>query len=139
MSASGKSRTEKLSERRAYLQSLLQAFDSLYPTNEDCFEELFRIARSGTVQCRHCNGTNLSRERGARFFKCLDCKRNTYLTAGTFFARIRAIRPTLFSICLMEVGLEFNSSEMCWLTGVSYDTAWKMSKKLLNRHPKPNE
>ena len=130
MYASGKSRTERLSERRAYLQSLLQVFDSLYPTDEDCVEELFRIARCGTVQCRHCNGTRLRRERGSRFFKCLDCNRQTYFTAGTFFARIRAVKATVFSICLMEVGVEFNSSEIHWLTSVSYDTAWKLSKRL---------
>jgi hypothetical protein len=62
--------------------------------------------------------------------KCQFCFKKRWLTAGTFFHRIRRARPWLAAIFLIEHGVAFNSFQFHRLLGIAYSSALSILKKV---------
>ncbi len=107
-----------------------QQFKSQFPTDKDCVEELRRRIAGGGSACRFCKSHEMVREPGDRTSKCLVCGKVSWLTAGTFFNRVRLIRPWFAAIWLLERGVSLNASRLHKLVGVAYSSALSMLKKL---------
>src|SRR5579885_2811081 len=113
------------------LAELWQQFNTRFPTNKDCLEELCkRACQDGTIKCRHCGSQALDTAFSARVGVCRHCRQPTWLTAGTFFHHIRLPRPWLAAIWLMERGVNISSSQFHKLAGIAYSTAWHIFNKL---------
>src|SRR5579883_695350 len=83
-----------------------QEFVRRFPTEEDCLEELARIAGlDGNCHCRHCGVRLPKRLYGARALRCYQCKRKNWLTARTLFHHMQLARAWLGAIWLFERGL----------------------------------
>jgi len=108
-----------------------RAFVSRFPTEADCVEELLRIsAEEGQLRCRACGNDELKRSRGCRVARCDGCGRENWLTAGSFFHRIRRARPWLAAIWLIEHGVAISSSRFHKLLDIAYSSALHIFKKL---------
>jgi hypothetical protein len=113
------------------LASLWMQFNIEFPTEEACLQALSaRIHPDGMIKCHHCRLTSLPENFHSRALVCRMCKRRCWLTAGTFFQRIRYARPWLAAIWLMEHGLSLSSSKFHKLLGIAYSTALSIFKKL---------
>lgn len=118
-------------ENDARIANCMNRFNTQFPTEEECFEEIIRIAHEeGQVRCGYCNSTKLRRRRGSRIMHCLSCTRNSWITASTFFRRLRKARAWLAAIWLLEEGVPISCSKFQKLLGISNDTAHKIFKKL---------
>src|ERR1700678_2441255 len=95
----------------AFWKSKLKQFDTQFPEEEDCMNELLTIAnREDGLRCRHCGSLRVKKIAGGRAIICRDCKNETWWTAGTFFKNIRHARAWLFAIWLMERGWSISRS-----------------------------
>jgi hypothetical protein len=111
------------------LRVLWRKFERLFPTEETCVEELRRLLGMSR-KCSSCANNNVRYGLGARQIKCAFCLKKRWLTAGTFFHRIRKIRPWLAAIFLLENGVTFNAFQFHKMVGVAYSTAFYILKKL---------
>lgn len=108
-----------------------QQFESQFPTEDDCWRELYRrLEGNGQVKCCHCGGKDLDENSKARVRRCRKCNKKTWLTAGTFFNRMRFARPWLAAIWLMEQGLVISSLKLHKLVGIAQSSALHILKKL---------
>jgi len=115
----------------AVLAFLWAQFNAEFPRETDCLEEVYRRAAEwGIIKCHHCGNTDVERNYGDRVIKCRSCKKKSWLTAGTFFHRMKLARPWLAAIWLMEHGQSISSSKFQKLVGVAYSSAWNIFKKL---------
>lgn len=106
-------------------------FNSQYPTDEDCLEELYKRADSEAVhKCRHCGNSLLNKRYGDRVTSCHNCSKQTWHTAGTFFEGIRVAKAWLAAIWLMERGVALTSSSLHRLIGIAQSTALKILHKI---------
>ncbi len=110
--------------------SIWEQFNANFPTERDAVEELFRRLNEQGVSCRHCEGQDILRGHGDRTIKCLNCAETTWLTAGTFFHRVRLVRPWLAAIWFMEHGVIVSSFQFHKLVGIAYASALSIFKKL---------
>lgn len=129
---SSKSDLEALFGNKEELLAVLwQQFTRQFSKESDCILELYRLsATSNTKSCLKCKGNNVEIQHKNRVLKCLSCKKVTWLTAGTFFNRIRRARPWLAAIWLFGHGIAISASRFQKLVGVSYSTAFIIFKKL---------
>ncbi len=113
------------------LAELWQQFNTRFPTNKECLEELCkRACHDGTIRCRHCGSQALDTTFSARVVACRQCGQSTWLTAGTFFHHIRLPRAWLAAIWFMERGINISSCQFHKLVGIAYSTAWHIFNKL---------
>lgn len=114
----------------APILALFEEFEDRYPSEDDCVEELYSCLIDGDAVCRHCDSSATSRVPGRRVIDCLRCGRSTWFTAGTFFERIRSVRPWLLAIWILERGGALSASDLQRLSGVAYSSAHALLKKL---------
>ncbi len=113
------------------LSTLWQRFNTEFPTAEDCLDELCkRASDDGILKCRHCGSAEFSKGSGCRLIICRDCRKPTWLTAGTFFHHVRLPRAWLGAIWLMERGASISACRFHKLAGIAYSTAWSIFHKL---------
>ncbi len=106
-------------------------FNRQFPTEKDCLEEIYKIANSRQLfRCHHCGTSAIDRGYGSRMMTCKHCKKVSWITAGTFFNRMRVAKPWLFAIRLMEDGLVISSSKLHKLTGIAQSSALDLLRKL---------
>ncbi|MBY0357812.1 MAG: hypothetical protein K2W82_07405 [Candidatus Obscuribacterales bacterium] len=67
---------------------------------------------------------------GDRTIKCRRCNKQTWLTAGTFFHRIRSARPWLAAIWFMERGVILTSRQLHKLSGIAQSSALHIFQKI---------
>lgn len=117
--------------REQLLTSLWQEFENLFPDEQDCLKEFHRRSMlAGQLKCRYCGTTPENLNLQHRFIRCHICKKEFWLTAGTFFAGMKEPKPWLGAIWLMERGVILNSSRFHKLAGIAQSSAWYMLKKL---------
>ena len=117
--------------REESLKFYWKQFTAEFATEADCLEELYRrAAEEGLLKCRSCGSADIQRKYGARVGRCRGCKKQTWLTAGTFFHRMREARPWLAAIWLMEHGVSFNSMRYQKLVDIAYSSALSIFKKV---------
>lgn len=108
-----------------------QQFESRFPTENDCWGELCaRLEANGQAKCSYCGSKDLDKFSQARVRKCKTCNKKTWLTAGTFFNRIRLARPWLAAIWLMEHGVVISSLKLRALVGIAQSSALHILKKV---------
>ncbi|MCA9801084.1 MAG: hypothetical protein KC777_03815 [Cyanobacteria bacterium HKST-UBA02] len=110
--------------------TLFEEFETRFPSEDDCVEELYCCLVEGEAVCRHCDSFAISRDAGSRVIDCLRCGRRTWFTAGTFFERIRSVRPWLLAMWILERGGALSASVLQRLSGVAYSSAHALLKKL---------
>jgi len=111
------------------LYSCWREFKHLFPTEQACVEQLRRRLKTRS-RCSACFNRISRKTKGARFVKCQFCFRKQWLTAGTFFHRIRQLRPWFAAIFLFERGVSFNAFQFHNLVGIAYSTAFSILKKI---------
>jgi hypothetical protein len=117
--------------KEATLRENMLLFDMQFPTEADCLEELSRRCDGDeALSCKSCGSFDLQREYGGRVSICKFCSKQSWLTAGTFFARIRSARPWLAAIFLLERGVSFNASDLHRLVNIAASTAGQIIKKI---------
>lgn len=117
--------------KRAVLNYYLGHFDALVPGERDCFAALLRRFPDGrTPVCGACGCMELLQGDSERVRKCKNCKKEVWLTAGGFFAGIRAARPWYLAIWLKEQGVSFNAADLHRMAGIAASTAGKILKKI---------
>ncbi|MBY0357484.1 MAG: hypothetical protein K2W82_05730 [Candidatus Obscuribacterales bacterium] len=113
------------------LAALVQRFNVLFPTDQDCLEELYRRTNmEKLLRCRYCKSSEMERRYGDRVGKCKRCKKSTWFTGGTFFNHIRAARPWLLAIWLMEQKVIVSSARFHRLAGIAQSSALHIFKKI---------
>lgn len=126
----GANSKETNQERMIRLEQLKELYFKLYPTNEHCWSELFRMSNPDKKECPECGSEKVKLEDDGREIRCLDCDATQRLTAGTFFHRVREIRAWFGAIWLMENGAIFSAYWFHKAFGIAYSTAWMIQKKL---------
>jgi len=104
------------------LASLLERFESEFPSPEACLAELFRLAQI-EIQCTVCYSRDLDMSPGGRVGKCTTCKKKTWLTAGTILEHIRVPRARLAAIWLTRKGAILNSVAFSKLLNIAQASA----------------
>lgn len=113
------------------LAALWSQFNADFPTETDCLVEVQRrLDREGLLTCRYCGNGDIDRNYCKRAVRCRRCQRRTWLTAGTFFERMRIARPWLAAIWLMEHGVTLSSSRFHKLVGIAQSSALYIFKKI---------
>ena len=106
-------------------------FNELFPNDKDCLEELYRRIDASSIGKRQCCLTaNVQEQDGGRSVKCKSCGQKTWLTAGTFFHRIKRPKAWLGAIWFMEHGLILSSSRFHKLASIAQSSALQIFKKI---------
>lgn len=108
---------------------LWRDFLERFPSEEDCMEELCRMAYPNGFHCPHCN-SEVSKEYGERTMTCRICKSTIWIFGGTLFEGMRLARPTLAAIWLRERGVSTNPFRFHRLLNIAYSSSYKLFKKL---------
>ena len=123
--------------------SLLQ-FQRAFPDDAACAAFAFKLRWPEGFLCPKCGARRAALLRSrAHTYECLDCGRQTSVTAGTVMHRSKLPLATWFwaSHLLATQGAELSASQLERQLGVSYRTAWLILQKLrrsilaLDRNP----
>lgn len=119
------------SQEEESLNSVWNEFNTRFPTDEDCLQELCRrLFGQKERRCKNC-GSSLSAENSVnRVVQCMSCNSKCWTTAGTFFEGIRLVRPWLAAIWFLERGLIINSYRFHKMVGVAYSTALNIFRRV---------
>ena len=92
------------------VRALWAEFEAEFPSEDDCFDALLEMVRSeGRYKCSYCSSFAVEKIEGGRTIKCNDCRKETWLTAGTFFQNIRRPRAWLGAIWFMGHGISISA------------------------------
>ena len=117
--------------RISSLNSMWSEFETLFPTEQDCWKELYRnVLRDAALKCRYCGAEGLETNYTERVSSCKTCKRHVWITAGTFFDHIRIAKAWLGAIWLMERGVVLSSSRFQKLAGIAQSSALNIIQKI---------
>ncbi len=125
-----KSKDNSSMSRKQEIDGIHSEFQKRFPNEKACFDVLLkqRIVL-GTMRCLFCSGVAISHRKGSRKVKCESCKRRFSLTSDTFYADLRLIRDWIMYGVFLENGVVLNATEFAQIAGVSYDSAWRISRK----------
>jgi transposase-like protein len=128
-SDAGSKKQQRLADRANTLL-FTEQFNAQYPTEKDCVEKLKEsFAVDGLIICHFCNSSKTEKI-DLRSFKCHDCKKYFFFTAGTFFDHVRHIKALMLAIWLLGNGVRFSASHFAELAGIAKSTAIGMVKKV---------
>jgi len=111
----------------------LPQFQSLYATEEQCFDALFNWLWLNGFCCPKCGGTKSCYLTTRRLQQCNQCRHQTSITAGTI------IESTRLPLHIWFLGIYFitqdkkgiSALELMRRLGISYKAAWRMKHKLM--------
>lgn len=109
------------------LEELMSEFIAKFPTEEDCLEELYRIARI-EIKCHFCFSHDLQMFANRRAGKCSDCNKETWLTAGTILDHVKKPMARLAAIWLMSKGAVLKSTTFSKLANIVQSSAHEVLK-----------
>lgn len=124
------------------IEDCLRAFNLAYPTEDDCMAALLECVRSSqsgeqrkspgssVFSCKGCGREDVEKVKKGRAVKCSSCRKTAWLTAGTFFEKIRTARPYLACIWFLSHGISISSETFHLLIGVAQSTAWDIGRKV---------
>ena len=119
-----------VSQQQEEFVLLWKQFNAEFPSEEDCIEAIYTKYNDQAMKCSFCGGSEIKREYGARTGQCTSCKKAVWITAGTFFHRMRRARPWLAAIWLIERGQGLSAGLLHRLVDIAPSTAWLLLKKL---------
>lgn len=103
--------------------------DRLYPTEKACMRQIWRRIRKDK-RCQFCNSKKL-KVTDLRTGSCGTCGKMFWLTAGTTFERMRAARPYLVALHLVEKGIPFSARMLSRLCSIADASAQAIFKKIM--------
>jgi len=113
------------------IDDLWKEFSEHFPTDEAGFAELTRLILEELTNCSNCGSKQqFTPEQEGRLARCQACNKTIWVTAGTFFARIRKPRAWLFGISLLARGKAFSASEFHKVVGIAYSSSSALLKKV---------
>jgi transposase-like protein len=108
-------------------------FDQFYGTESQCRDALFAWRWPKGFTCPVCGGCKHSVIEPRSLYQCSSCRTQTSLTAGTIFHSTKLPLKTwfraIYHITLSKGGI--SSLELSRRLGVTYNTAWQISHKLM--------
>src|SRR6185369_2464890 len=113
---------------RDVVARLEMQLDTQCPNDEDCIEALYKLA--GLLHCRNCQSIQLERDYGARTALCGSCGKTFWITAGTFFHKMKSPRAWLAAILLTEQGVTISGMALQKLGRTAYATAHAIHHKV---------
>ncbi len=128
-SNAGGSKQQRLAHR-AHANVVWSEFAQMCQTEEDALKYLEELSPEEGLGCCHfCNSSD-TEIIDLRSFKCLDCRKVSFYTAGTFFDHAKRIRAWVGAIYLFEKGVNFSACHLAELAGIAKSTATCIVKKL---------
>jgi transposase-like protein len=108
-------------------------FDRLYGTEEQCREAVFKWRWTEGFVCPICEGGKHSFIETRAMYQCSACRTQTSLTAGTIFNSTKLPLKTWFRAIfhMTQTKGGISSLELARRLGVTQNTAWKISHKLM--------
>ena len=124
--------TRKSQQQRlaTIISAHLAEFDTIFPTQEDCVEEIYSRSEEILLKCQQCFSEDIDKPYGARVATCNVCKKRNFLTAGTFFHGMKNARDWLFAIWLIGRGVSVSSSAFHEATDYSQSSALNLFNKI---------
>jgi transposase-like protein len=124
-----------ISTRRNMMESVLSLYDFLrrFPSEEECFQYLVAKRWPDGFHCPRCGAHRAYFIEKHHRFQCASCRRQTSVTAGTIFHRMRQPLLTLFwAVYLIATSKKgISAMELKRKLGIkSYQTAWLLLHKI---------
>ena len=106
----------------------LNEFLSLYGTDDQCFDALYRWRWPNGFVCPHCGHDRCCQLNSRKLQQCNRCHRQTSITAGTIFDSTKLPLTVWFqAIYLMTQDKKgVSAMKLHRHLGVSYNAAWRM-------------
>jgi transposase-like protein len=118
----------------------LREFNAWFPDDEACLGYLVGLRWQGGFACAVCGGTRAWRMGKGRNLRCVSCRTDSSVTAGTILADTRLPLTTWFQAAWYVTGTRHGVSALGLqrLLGVgSYETAWSLLHKLRRAMVRP--
>ena len=111
----------------------LSAFLSLYGTEDQCHEMLYRWRWPNGFLCPHCGHDQCCQLTNRKLQQCNRCHRQTSVTAGTIFDSTKLPLTTWFlAIYLLTQDKRgVTATKLHRYLGISYNAAWRMRRKVM--------
>ena len=112
---------------------LLREFLSRFPDNDACLEEIGKIKFRGGILCSHCHiVTKHYKIKGRTAYSCKICRHQVFPLSGTIFEKSSTPLQLWFycMFLLTQTRGSISVKNMQQELGVTYKTAWRMSKKV---------
>ena len=111
----------------------LNAFLSLYGTEDQCFDALYQWRWPNGFLCPHCGHDRCCQLNSRKLQQCNRCHRQTSITAGTIFDSTKLALTLWFqAIYLMTQDKKgVSAMKLHRHLGISYNAAWRMRHKLM--------
>ena len=107
-----------------------KAFCRAVKSDNAAADMIFRSLRAdGRIRCS-CSRSKIKRNRGARFYVCMNCKSKYWFTSGTLFEGASCLRAWLAAVWFKDKGIAVSSSALAKLVDVAQSTALNMQKKV---------
>ena len=111
----------------------LNAFLSLYGTEDQCFDALYQWRWPKGFLCPHCGHDRCCQLNSRKLQQCNRCHRQTSITAGTIFDSTKLPLTVWFqAIYLMTQDKKgVSAMKLHRHLGISYNAAWRIRHKLM--------
>lgn len=129
---------QKLPFKKRYLEFVIR-----FGTEKKCRDYLFQWRWPNEFKCPSCGHNEYSRHTTRLLYECKKCRKQTSITAGTFFDKTRAPLMTWFRMIFLVTNKKISTRELQKkLKMKSYETALRNRKKIegvLNPFPRMGE
>ena len=108
-------------------------YQQLFATEEDCFRYLVKLRWPNGFRCPHCGGSEYYMVYKHKRFRCKVCRRQTSVTAGTVFHKLRQpLRILFMAVYLIATSKKsLSAMELRRKLGIhGYKTAWLLMQKI---------
>ncbi len=107
-----------------------KAFSKAVRNDSAAADMIYRSLRSdGRIKCQ-CSKPKISRKRGQRFYRCMNCKGKYWFTSGTLFEGACRLRAWLAAVWFKESGIAISSLALAELLEIAQSTALNIQKKV---------
>lgn len=113
-------------------EAMWRRFDLEFPSEASSLHEICSRIRGVPFSCPHCQSELAPCMPATRAVRCGSCKKSVWITARTFFHRIRKPRAWHGAIYLLQNGTPVSASKLHKLAAVSIATASGILKKIMH-------
>lgn len=111
--------------------NFMKEFDAENLNEKICeIKSLQLCCSQGIVVCINCNHHQQINGELQRMYRCEMCRKEIWLTGGTFFDHVRKFRPYLATFYLLERGIVLSACDLSKVLSVSTCTADRIYKKV---------
>lgn len=111
----------------------LSYLSARFPSDDECLEEIKRLRFPEGIKCRKCHMiTKHYKITGRKTYACSYCRHQIYPLSGTIFEKSTTpLRLWFYAMFLMtHTWGKISAKKLQKELGVTYKTAWRMSKAL---------